>query len=77
MNVRDYHRACEILSLPRELIAYFNFRQDLLLRNPSPDWTEPQIAARFINEIDEPLTEDQVREILGPLPPTIPPLISG
>jgi hypothetical protein len=50
MNVRDYHLVCQVLSLPRELIAYFNFRQDLLLRKPNLDWTEPQMAAQFINE---------------------------
>jgi hypothetical protein len=64
MNVRDYRYLYEVLSLPRELIAYFDFRQNLLLRKPSMYWPEAKMAAQFVSETDEPLPEEEVREVL-------------
>jgi hypothetical protein len=66
MNVRDYRYLYEVLSLPRELIAYFDFRQNLLLRKPSMYWPEAKMAAQFVSETDEPR-----------LPMTLPHLTSG
>ena len=64
LHIRDYYHLCETLALPSELIAYFTFRMDILLRNPDYRWEEERMAAQFIAETHEPLTDVEATEIL-------------
>ena len=52
MHIRDYYHLCHTGALPKELIAYFEFRQNLLLRNPHRYWNEAGLTAQFIAETE-------------------------
>jgi hypothetical protein len=62
--IRDYYDLCHTLALPSELIAYFLFRQDILVKNPKHSWEEARLAAQFIAETQEPLPDVEVTEFL-------------
>ncbi|MBS1859847.1 MAG: hypothetical protein JST11_31040 [Acidobacteria bacterium] len=64
LHIRDYYHLCQTLALPSELIAYFAFRLDVLLRMPTHQWEEASLVAQFISETHAPLTGAEVREIL-------------
>jgi hypothetical protein len=64
MNVRDYYHLCRTLVLPRELAAYFHFRQDMLLRNPQFARSEAVIAAQFISQSAESPSDLEAKDIL-------------
>lgn len=65
LHVRDYYELCHTLVLPSELIQYFEFRRDLLFRNPRNNFGEPRIVAQFISETHEPLTDGETRHYLS------------
>jgi|SRR5579872_2030201 len=64
LRISDYYHLCHTLALPSELIAYFAFRLDLLLRNPGLQWEEARITAQFISKAHEPVTDIEARELL-------------
>lgn len=64
LNVEDYYHLCHTLALPSELIAYFGFRQDLLIRFPGQHWAEARIAAQFISNTHDRLSESEAKIIL-------------
>jgi hypothetical protein len=64
MHIRDYYHLCHTLALPKELVLYFEFRQDSLLRNPYRCPNEANLTAQFIAETDDPLPDGEVLRIL-------------
>lgn len=64
MHLRDYHNVCRVLGLPSELIGYFRFRQDLLLRRPHDRFEEAILTAMFIDENTQSVSDERAREIL-------------
>ena len=64
LHIADYYHLCHTMALPSELISYFSFRQDVLLRNPGHRWEEARITAQFIAETQEPLANEEAREYL-------------
>jgi hypothetical protein len=64
IHIRHYQRLCDLLALPSELIAYFIFRREFLLRKPEMVLSEAQIAAQFIAETDAILSPEKARAVL-------------
>ena len=64
LELHDYCNLCHTLALPSELIAYFGFRQDLLIKFPNKLWEEPRSAAQFISNTHEPLSQPEVKKLL-------------
>jgi hypothetical protein len=65
MHIRDYYNICHYLALPGELLAYFHFRRDLLLRDPQYRWDEDTLVAQFIDDSSHPSTAERVADILN------------
>ncbi|MCX6598925.1 MAG: hypothetical protein NTV70_21440 [Acidobacteria bacterium] len=64
LSITDYYHLCRILALPSALVAYFAFRQDLLLRFPNGHWDETEIAAQFIADTHVRIPAPDVKTIL-------------
>jgi hypothetical protein len=65
MDIQDYYQLCHTLALPRELMQYFEFRQELLLARPDLDWPEAILAAQYIMDTGDRLSDHTVMEVLG------------
>lgn len=65
MDIQDYYQLCHTLALPRELMQYFEFRQELLLARPDLNWPEPILAAQFIMDTGDRLPDHTAMEVLG------------
>jgi hypothetical protein len=64
MEIRDYFYLCKTLALPSELVAYFDFRKNLLSTGAPFPWSEPRITAQFIHDTPTPLSDEEVRTTL-------------
>lgn len=64
MDIQDYYQLCHTLALPRELMQFFKFRQELLLARPDLDWPEAILAAQFIMDVGDRLPDHAAMEVL-------------